>query len=193
MVRWEPGAAERLSEAALELFASQGFEATTTAQIAARAGLTERTFFRHFDDKREVLFSGQDLFVQGFLDAVDAAPANVASAELVTRALDGSAPFFADRRTHSRRRQRVIVSHRGLEERELHKLAVLAERLAAAMAERGISATEATLAAELCVTAFRISFHRWLAPGETRDLADLEHETLAGLKELLSGPVAAFP
>jgi len=73
MVRWEPGARERLQAAALELFASRGFEQTTAAEIAQSVGLTERTFFRHFSDKREVLFYGQQQFLQAFVDGVDAA------------------------------------------------------------------------------------------------------------------------
>ena len=74
MVRWEPGARERLQAAALELFASNGFEQTTAAEIAQSVGLTERTFFRHFSDKREVLFFGQEQFLLAFTDGVDAAP-----------------------------------------------------------------------------------------------------------------------
>src|SRR6195952_2788796 len=74
MARWEPGARERLQVAALELFAARGFEQTTAAEIAQAVGLTERTFFRHFADKREVLFYGQGQFVQVFMDGIDAAP-----------------------------------------------------------------------------------------------------------------------
>ncbi|MGI3780205.1 MAG: TetR family transcriptional regulator, partial [Janthinobacterium lividum] len=74
MVRWEPGAQERLQAAALDLYAQRGFEQTTAADIAQAAGLTERTFFRYFADKREVLFAGQDIFQQVFVDGVAAAP-----------------------------------------------------------------------------------------------------------------------
>ena len=76
MTRWEPGAPERLAQAALELYAERGFEQTTVAEIAKRAGLTERTFFRHFTDKREVLFAGQDDFQRLFVTEVEAAPAD---------------------------------------------------------------------------------------------------------------------
>ena len=78
MARWEPGARERLQAAALELFATRGFEQTTAAEIAQSVGLTERTFFRHFSDKREVLFYGQEQFLQAFLDGVQAAPPGAA-------------------------------------------------------------------------------------------------------------------
>src|SRR6478609_6584338 len=109
MARWEPGARERLQAAALELFATRGFEQTTAAEIAEAVGLTERTFFRHFEDKREVIFLGQDLFVQTFIDGVDKAPAGAAPLQLVGSALQAGASFFPDeRRAYSRTRQTVI-------------------------------------------------------------------------------------
>src|SRR3954447_24190068 len=75
MVRWEPGATDRLRVAALELYVEQGFEQTTVGEIAKSVGLTERTFFRHFADKKEVLFDGQDQLQKAFVAAVGAAPA----------------------------------------------------------------------------------------------------------------------
>src|ERR1700712_1362636 len=103
MVRWEPGARERLQAAALDLFATQGFEQTTTADIAQAVGLTERTFFRHFTDKREVVFHGQQAYVRAFLDGIDAAPVGATPLELIAAALASAAGFFPDeRRAHSR-------------------------------------------------------------------------------------------
>src|SRR5580658_5362057 len=98
MVRWEPGARERLQQAALELFASQGFEQTTAEQIARAAGLTERTFFRYFADKREVLFQGQEQFVAAFVSGVAAAPPDATPLELVAAALRSAARWFPDER-----------------------------------------------------------------------------------------------
>ena len=128
MVRWEPGAGKRLQNAALELFATRGFEQTTAAEIAQSVGLTERTFFRHFSDKREVLFYGQDRFLQAFLDGIDAAPPD-ASAVRDHRLplLQSAATFFTDeRRPYSRTRQSVIEQNPALQEREQHKFAGLA-------------------------------------------------------------------
>src|SRR3954447_7082112 len=90
MGRWQPGAQDRLQQAALELFAEQGFEQTSVAGIAERAGVTERTFFRHFADQREVLFAGQDEFQAPFLTAIAAAPASASALELVAAALDAA-------------------------------------------------------------------------------------------------------
>src|SRR5579863_1327691 len=140
MARWEPGARERLQAAALELFATRGFEQTTAAEIAQSVGLTERTFFRHFADKREVLFFGQEQFLQAFIDGVQAAPAGAAPLEVVGGALRAAGTFFPDdRRPYSRLRQSVIEQNPALQEREGHKLAGLAAAVAAALRERGVA------------------------------------------------------
>src|ERR1700683_749488 len=131
MVRWEPGARARLQQAALELFASHGFEPTTHQQISRPPGLTERTFFRHFADKREVLFQGQDQFVAAFLVGVEAAAPGAAPLELVAAALRSAADWFPDeRRAYSRLRQAVIDQNPALLERERHKLALLGTAVA---------------------------------------------------------------
>src|SRR5437763_7374804 len=98
VVRWEPKAPERLQQAALDLFATRGLEQTTAMEIAQSVGLTERTFFRHFSDKREVLFFGQDRFVRAFLAGVDTAPPDASPIEIVACALRSAAAFFPDQR-----------------------------------------------------------------------------------------------
>jgi AcrR family transcriptional regulator len=181
MVRWEPGARERLQAAALELFATRGFEQTTAAEIAQSVGLTERTFFRHFADKREVLFYGQ----QEFLDGVDAAPPDAAPLEVIASALQAATSFFPDeRRAYSRMRQAVIDANPGLRERELHKLAGLATTVAEALRARGIGEPAATLAAESGGTVFGIAFAQWIREGERRSLADIASNVLNELLNL---------
>src|SRR4051794_25130175 len=155
MVRWEPGARERLKAAALELFARQGFDGATVAGIAAAAGVTERTFFRYFADKREVLFTGQNeferLFLEGVRDAGDGPPMAIVAA-----ALDRACAFFPDeRRAWSRARQAVIDAEPSLQERELLKLSALAAAMARALRQRGVDATTAALAADSGVAVFR--------------------------------------
>jgi AcrR family transcriptional regulator len=184
MVRWEPGAPERLQKAALELFATRGFEQTTATEIAQAVGLTERTFFRHFSDKREVLFYGQHLFVQAFLAGVDAAPPNASPIEIVACALQSGASFFPDeRRPYSRARQSVIDQNPALQERELHKGASLATAVADALRARGVDELAATLVAESGATVFGIAFTQWIREGEQRSLADI---AAAVLRELLA-------
>jgi AcrR family transcriptional regulator len=184
MVRWEPGAPERLQNAALKLFATRGYERTTATEIAQSVGLTERTFFRHFSDKREVLFYGQQRVVQAFLAGVDTAPPDASPIEIVANALRSAASFFTDeRRPYSRTRQAVIDKNPALQERELHKLATLATTVADALRDRGVDDLAATLAAELGLTVFGVAFAQWIREGEDRSLADIETDVL---RELLT-------
>jgi AcrR family transcriptional regulator len=185
MVRWEPGARERLQAAALDLYANRGFEQTTAADIAQSVGLTERTFFRYFADKREVLFAGQDLFQQIFLDGVAAAPKGASALDTVAFALQTASSFFPDdRRPYSRLRQTIIAANPGLHERELLKMAGLSEGIAGALRKRGIIEPQATLAAETGVTVFGVAFRQWIAEDEERSLADIEVDTLRDLRAL---------
>jgi len=184
MARWQPGTPERLQQVALELFATRGFEQTTATEIAQAVGLTERTFFRHFNDKREVLFYGQDVFTQAFLDGIAAAPPAASPIEVVGAALESAASLFPDeRRAHSRTRQSVIEKNPALQERESHKLAGLATTIADALRARGVDDLAATLAAESGTTVFGIAFTQWIRDGEQRSLADICAKVL---QELLS-------
>lgn len=192
MVRWEPGARERLQAAALELFATRGFEQTTAAEIAQSVGLTERTFFRHFTDKREVLFYGQDQFLQAFLDGVDAAPIGASPLEIIASALHAAASLFPDeRRPYSRTRQSVIDQNPALQERELHKLAGLAITVAEALRARGVAEPTATLAAHSGATVFGVAFAQWIHDNEKRSLADIATDVLRELRDLIGAATAS--
>jgi AcrR family transcriptional regulator len=184
MARWEPGTPERLQQAALELFATRGYEQTTATEIAESVGLTERTFFRHFSDKREVLFHGQDRFVGVFLDGVRTAPADTAPIDVVAYALQAAASLFPEeRRARSRTRQSVIEQSPALRERESHKLAGLAAAVTDALRARGVGEVAATLAAESGATVFGITFTQWIREDEQRSFADISADVL---RELLT-------
>ena len=194
MVRWEPGARERLQAAALELFATRGYEQTTAAEIAQAVGLTERTFFRNFGDKREVLFHGQDRFLQAFVDGVKEAPAEASPLELIASALQAAALIFPDeRRPYSRTRQAVIDQNPALQERELHKLAGLAATVATALRERGVAEPTATLAAQSAASVFGIAFAQWIRDDESRSLADIASDVLRELRNLTGASVGRVP
>src|SRR5882757_6856425 len=117
--RWEPNARGRLELAAMELFQKLGYARTTVEGIAARAGLTERTFFRYFADKREVLFSGSPDLEKFIVETIGGAPKTMAPLDAVAAALESTAPFFEERRGHARKRRTVIAAHAELREREL--------------------------------------------------------------------------
>ena len=144
--RWEPNAARRLQQAAFALYTERGYDQTTVAEIAARAGLTERTFFRHFADKREVLFGGGHLFDAAFLGPVDAAPASATALEAVTAGIEAAGAVFPALDV-VRHRHALIAAHPELQERELIKYAALEASLADALRRRGLTDTAADLAA----------------------------------------------
>ncbi|MFG2947854.1 TetR/AcrR family transcriptional regulator [Streptomyces adustus] len=188
MGRWEPDARGRLAKAALELYGERGYEQTTVAEIAKRAGLTERTFFRHYADKREVLFGGgppslQDLFVRAIVEA----PPATTPIDALALGLDAAGEMFADRRDFARKRQAVITANAELQERELIKLASLSAALADALRGRGVPEPAASLTAEAGVAVFKVGFERWVAPGEQRGMAPLMRESLDALKAVTAG------
>ena len=187
MSRWEPNAPARLAQAAMELYAEAGYEETTVARIAERAGLTERTFFRHFADKREVLFAGSSELQDLLVGAVAAAPASASPMQAVSGALEQAAGWFVDRQDFARARQAVIISHPALTERELIKMARLATALAEALRERGVEEPAASLTAEAGVAVFRVAFERWTAPREKRSLAEIIDEAITELRTITSG------
>jgi len=194
MGRWKPDARGRLAQAAMELYGERGFERTTVAEIAERAGLTERTFFRHFADKREVLFGGAADLQEHLVEGVAAAPADAPPVELVAAALRATAPVFDERRPFARQRQAIIAANAELRERELIKLATLAGAVACALRERGVGEPEASLAAEAGIAVFRIGFERWVsAPDGGPGLGQVMDELFRSLSATVApgAPVTA--
>ena len=187
MGRWEPNGPARLRQAAMELYAERGFDRATVADIAERAGLTERTFFRHFADKREVLFAGSERLRDLLVAAVAAAPAAARPAEAVARAFEVAAADHFPPVDDSRRRQAVIDAHPGLQERELAKLDTLAAALTEALRARGVTDPAAALVAEAGVAVFKVAFTRWLADPADGALAAHVREAFGGLRAALSG------
>ncbi|WP_090590099.1 TetR/AcrR family transcriptional regulator [Auraticoccus monumenti] len=185
MSRWEPDSAERLRAAALEIYLEQGYEQTTVAQIADRAGVTARTFFRHFADKREVLFLGSELLEQEMTAALAAAPASARPIEAVAVALDAAAEFLGSGLAHSRRRQSVIAANAELRERELIKMARLVDSLAQVLRQRGSAEPEARLVAEVGIAVLRTGFEQWVGGPDDGDLAGVLRESLARLGALV--------
>lgn len=182
MSRWEPNTRERLLDAALELFGERGYDSVTVAEIAERAGLTKRTFFRHFTDKREVLFAGQEFLSRVFADAIAAAPEAASPAAMVGRALAAAAAGFGpERQARGRRIRAVVADHSDLHERELLKRATLNAAMAGALRERGVPDPAARLAAEIGGLAFSTAFRRWTEPGNEQEFAALAAEALAEL------------
>jgi AcrR family transcriptional regulator len=184
MSRWEPDAAGRLARAAMDLYLERGFEETTVAEIATRAGLTERTFFRHFADKREVLFAGAEALQEILVDAVIGAPADLAPVDAAIAGVAAGGALIQERRAFARQRYEIIAANAELQERELMKMASLSAALADALRRRGVADAAASLAAEVAIAVFKVAFERWVMDPVHLDLPQLTHDALEDLTEI---------
>ncbi|WP_425146480.1 TetR/AcrR family transcriptional regulator [Deinococcus sp.] len=187
MGRWENNARSRLEAAALELYSGRGFEQTTVAEIAARAGLTERTYFRHFADKREVLFGGGQALREFLVQQVNQAPQALAPLEAVVAAFEALDFFAAEQRGHSRQRQRLIEANAALHERELMKLAQLSAALREVLRQRGTPGPAAAVAAEVGMAIFKLAFERWTEESNEQAFAQLVRDALSELRAVVAG------
>ena len=184
MARWQPGAPQRLVVAAVDLFTEQGYDATTVAQIAERAGVTKSTFFRYFSDKRELLVAGQETLSRLLADGITEAPADASPLEAVAAGLERASGAMgpANRELGPRLRAAVAASAE-LQERDALKSVGLAAAMTAALVARGVPDATAHLAGELGVLAFKRGYARW-SEGDRDDGTGLAQHTLAALDEL---------
>jgi AcrR family transcriptional regulator len=187
MSRWEPNARGRLAQAALELYGERGFDQVTAAEIAQRAGLSERTFFRHFEDKREVFSYGAALLQEQIVEGVVAAPDGLAPLDVVGAAVEASSDMFGTDCAFAARRQAILAANPELHERELIKLAKLSAAVAEALRQRGVTEPAATLAAEAGVAVFKVAYQRWADSDGQQTLPQLLAESRAALKEVTAG------
>ncbi|GAA1767734.1 TetR/AcrR family transcriptional regulator [Nocardioides hankookensis] len=188
MGRWEPNARGRLEVAALELYAERGYDQTTVAAIAERAGLSERTFFRHFTDKREVLFGSGMVLEEMLTDSVAGGAAEASPYDLVAAALEQAAELLDGRRPIVTRRQAVIDAHPELRERELGKMTSWADALMTALMARGVEERLACLVAQTGIAVFRVSFEGWARGGATEELPAIVHTSFADLRSATVTP-----
>lgn len=186
MARWTSDTRARLEQAAVELYLERGFEATTVADIAGRVGLTERTFFRHFADKREVLFGDAHLFQDAVVQVAATALASAAPLEAVIQGFETVGVFFQAQAERSRLRQSIIDATPELQARELIKLSALAAALTRTLHQRGISGPAASLAAEVGIVVFKRAFERCIDPANTQPWAELVRVALEELRAVIS-------
>jgi AcrR family transcriptional regulator len=182
-------ARRRLQQAALDLYRERGFDHVTAVEIAARAGVTERTFFRHFPDKREVLFDGEAALRTALVRAVAEAPDGLEPLDILLRAYRSAVPLLADNRAFSESRLQVIAANPALRERDLGKAAALTDAMASALRQRGVADRMATLAAQTGYAAFSHAVFSWFddaSPGLDTHLV----QAFTDLHNLASGAVA---
>jgi AcrR family transcriptional regulator len=187
MGRWEPNARGRLEMAGLELYIERGYEQTTVAEIAKRAGLTERTFFRYFADKREVLFGGSASLQELLVSTVADAPGATHPLDAVAIAIEAAAARLQERREYAQKRNAVIAANAELRERELIKLASLASAIAEELRRRGVKEPAASLAAEAGIAVFKVAFETWVDAGNQRDFTEIIRESVDELKAVTAG------
>ncbi len=182
--RWEPNTRERLVRAALDLFAEQGYDATTVSEIAERAGgLSKMTFFRHFPDKREALFAGQDMMGRLLADAIAAAPGTATPLQAVAAGLDAITALHPnDRRQFAVRLRAVITGNTELLERAAFKRFALTEAVTAALEKRGVPDLTAGLAAELGIRAYYRAWEQWADSSGEQTLTDFTRHSLDELR-----------
>jgi AcrR family transcriptional regulator len=174
-------------QAAFALYGERGFEQTTVAEIAKRAGLTERTFFRHFADKREVLFAGADALRELLVSTVAKAPGSLAPIDAAAAGLEAAGALIQEGGELARERQAIIAASAELQERELIKLASLAAALAEALRERGVDEPAASLTAEAGIAVFKVAFERYVEETNQQGLPELIRESLDELKAVTAG------
>jgi len=183
VARWQPNAPERLVLAALDLFEERGYVNTTVIEIAERAGLTKSTFFRHFADKREVLFGGETM--SGLLvEGIAAAPVDATPLEAVANALDavGREAFAPARREFSARRLAVIAANPELQEREALKGLALTASMIDALKRRGVPDLTSCVAAELGALTLKISYERWSDARNDDEFSEVARRTLSEMR-----------
>jgi AcrR family transcriptional regulator len=190
-MRWSPDARGRLERAAFELFAEQGYQATTVPQITARAGLTTRTFFRYFADKREVIFAGDEI-PDLARAAIEGAPAGIDPLDIVVHGLR----TVADERFEGRHGEvgsvrRLVLSESSLRERDARKRADLTDAVREAFVDRGLGPSEAAVIAETTVMLFHLALEAWLTGPAERRMADVVDEQLSALRGVLDRRHAA--
>ena len=185
MPRWEPHAKERLELAALDLYATRGYESTTIGDVAARAGVTSRTYFRYFPDKREVLFGGADALRDRISRSLRDAPAGMPPLAAALHAMGACGDLYHPREHERLRRRDAIIGASGeLREREARKLASIAVDVAGGLVERGVDPDEARLVADLAMVAFKQAFRLWMEDPAT-PYAVLLHRAAAQAREVL--------
>ena len=183
MPRWGPDAEDRLYRSAMQLILDRGYDEVTVAEIAEHAGLTKRSFFRHYADKREVMFAGATEFQAGIVEAVRTAPGSTPPIEVVVSALTAAGSGLVAWGEVTRRRQRMVASSTELRERELIKMDTLTAAVAGALRERDVEALTAELVARAGVAVFVTAFQRWTEAAEPADFPALMDAALARLRE----------
>ena len=169
----------------MELFQEKGYEGTTVEEISQRAGLTQRTFFRYFADKREVFFAGSEEFGLAVAAKVESSDEADPLARVVGAFESVAAALFDNRAEAVRQRTAIVASSPELQEREVHKLGKIVAQVAEVLVTQGQTPALAQFVSELGVLVFRSSFAVWAARQTEETLAATIRSTLGQLRTLV--------
>ncbi|MGH3097061.1 MAG: TetR/AcrR family transcriptional regulator [Streptosporangiales bacterium] len=186
MARWDPGTEERLTQAALGLYAEHGYDNVTVTQIAERAGITRRSYFRYFPDKREVLFAGSQRLPAAIGEAVLAARETTSPLSAALDALAQVGTLLVEHIDHTAERRTVIESSPELQERERTKLAAITSAIQDALQQRNVERSSASLAAQIATVAFQNAFDRWVDAYGQKDFAACLHAVATSLRDAVT-------
>ncbi|MBB2748196.1 UNVERIFIED_ORG: AcrR family transcriptional regulator [Microbispora rosea subsp. rosea] len=189
MARWDPGTQERLIKAALELYAEHGYDNVTVTQIAERAGITRRSYFRYFPDKREVLFAGSERLPPAVNEAVLAAAEAASPLSTTLDALAGVGARLVEQVRHAAERRSVIDASAELRERERTKTAAVTAAIREALKQRGVEHSRAKLVAQIATMVLQDAFDRWIDANERTDFASCLRTAAASLRETVAADI----
>ncbi|GLX08377.1 TetR/AcrR family transcriptional regulator [Microbispora sp. NBRC 16548] len=189
MARWDPGTQERLIKAALELYAEHGYDNVTVTQIAERAGITRRSYFRYFPDKREVLFAGSERLPPAVNEAVLAAAEAASPLSTTLDALAGVGARLVEQVRHAAERRSVIDASAELQERERTKTAAVTAAIREALKQRGVEHSRAKLVAQIATMVLQDAFDRWIDANERTDFASCLRTAAASLRETVAADI----
>jgi AcrR family transcriptional regulator len=188
VARWDPGTEERLTKAALELYGEHGYDNVTVTQIAERAGITRRSYFRYFPDKREVLFAGSERLPVAVAEAVLAADVTGSPLSAVLDAVGQVGTQLVELVEGSGARRTVIESSVELQERERTKFAAVTAAIRDALQQRGVEPQQGRLVAQIAVVVFQNAFDQWVDARGKRDFGSCLHAVSASLRDTVAGP-----
>ncbi len=191
MPRWPEDSRTRLIDSSLALFVEHGYAEVTVDDIAERAGVSARTFFRHFPDKEEVLFADDDELLPVLLAAIGSGEAGQSAEHDMARALLTLAEQFQPDREQLSHRQRIIDSHVALSGRELAKQARWQQSVMDALVARGYSVEQSDLLAAIGFAIFRRALHAWLAEPSGPRLAERIQTALPQVRSVLDATPGA--
>jgi AcrR family transcriptional regulator len=189
MARWDPGTEGRLTQAALELYMEHGYDNVTVTQIAERAGITRRSYFRYFPDKREVLFAGSERLPAAIHEAVLEARRAGSPLSATLEALAHVGTTLVEHLDRTAERRAVIASSPELQERERTKLAAVTGAIRDALQQRGVDDDSAKLVAQIATIALQNAFDRWTDARGEQDFAACLHAVAASLRDTLTAEI----